>query len=169
MTKRERPALEIEQDDRFQRIERLIQRAGWVAMTAVIAAAAAGLLGNGPLSDRIAGEKGGPLWVEYQRFGRWQAPEEMRVHLGPGQAKGGHARVWLSRDFIEMVEIEHVTPQPEVVELRDNRVIYVFRAPSEQEGAEITFNVKPQHWGRKVGQIGLDGGPSFTLAEIVYP
>lgn len=169
MTSSERPALSIEHDSRFQRREWLVQRVGWVVMTAAIGAALVGLLGEGPLSDRVAGEKGGPLWVEYQRFGRWQAPEEMRVHLGRHQATDGQVRLWLSRDLIEKLEVEQVTPPPDVVELHDDHVTYVFQAPGHGEGAEITFNIKPQHWGPRVGRIGLTGGPSLTLTELVYP
>lgn len=165
----QKDGLQIERDASFQRREWLIQRVGWVAMTAVLAAALAGLLGDGPLSHAVAGERGGALWIEYQRFGRWQAPEEMHVHLGAGQAKGGRARIWLDRDFVERLEIDGVTPPPAAVEARADRATYEFLAPEEGGDLEITFNVKPQHWGRKHGRIGVEGGPAVAMSELVYP
>lgn len=166
----ERPAgLEIEQDLDFQRRDWKRERLGWLAMVALVAATLLGLCGTGPLSSRIAGEEGGALWAEYQLFGRWQAPEELRVHLGPGQTRDGRARVWLSREFVERHDVGHVTPPPEHVEALGDRYVYVFRAPSPDAEIAIAFTIRPEHWGWKEGTVGVDGGPAVAIREIVYP
>jgi hypothetical protein len=166
----ERPTgLELEQDLEFQRRDWRRERWGWAVMMSLVAAALLGLCGTGPLSDRIAGEKGGVLWAEYQLFGRWQAPEELRVHVGPGQTRDGRVHVWLSRELVEKHDIEHVTPPPEGVEIVGDRYIYVFRAPAPDDEIAVTFTIKPERWGIKRGTVGIAGGHAVTIWELVYP
>jgi len=138
-------------------------------MLGLVAAALLGLCGTGPLSHRIAGEKGGALWVEYQLFGRWKAPEELIVHVGPGQTRDGRAHVWLSRQLVEQHQIEHVTPPPERVEMLGDRYVYVLCAPVPSADLGVTFTLKPEHWGVKRGTIGIEGGPQAGIQELVYP
>ena len=68
--------LELHQDPRFTRRIAAIQRAGWVVMGLVIAAALLGLFGAGPLSRATAEAADGTLRLEYDRFGRLSAPGE---------------------------------------------------------------------------------------------
>jgi hypothetical protein len=161
--------IEIEQDLRFQRLCWKLERGGWAFMTLLIVAAVLGLFGSGPLSHRIAGEKGGPLWVEYQRFGRWDCPEELHVHLGPGVAREGKAMIWVSRELIELHDVEHVTPPPEAVEAHGDGYTYVFRVPAAAEEVSITFNLKPESWGPAAGSIGVAGGAAVAIRQFVYP
>jgi hypothetical protein len=170
MTHGERPeGLEIEQDPDFQRRDWKRERWGWAVMTALVAAALLGLFGTGPLSSRVAGEVGGPLWVEYDKYSRWRAPEQVRVHLGPGSIRDGRARIWLSRSFVERHDIERVTPPPAAVEVHDDRYVYVFSAPTPAADMAITFALRPESWGFARGVIGVDGGPAAQIEEIVYP
>jgi hypothetical protein len=112
--------LEIEQNLAQQRREWTIQRIGWVVMVLLALAALLGLFGGGPFSEGTAGDRDGPLWVEYPRFARLQAPAELRLHVGSEAVPGNEARVWLDRDFIENVQIQHITPEPDRVELGRN-------------------------------------------------
>lgn len=163
------PGLELEQDIGFQHRNWKAERRGWAVMLALVGAALLGLCGTGLLSDRIAGNEGSALWVEYQLFGRLQAPEEMRVHLGPGHTRDGRARVWLSREFVERHDIERVTPPPESVAALADRYEYTFCAPASDDEIAVTFTIKPSHWGVTRGSVGVPGGPRVEIQEIVYP
>lgn len=161
--------LEIGQDIIFQRREWSAQRIGWALMALLILAGLAGLFGAGPLSQATAGSEGGPLWIEYDRFERRQAPAMLRVHLGPGAASNGQAQVWLSRNYVEAIEIEQIIPQPERVEAGPERMIYVFNVGDTSQPTAITFYLKPQAIGAIQAQAGLADEQPLNFSHFVYP
>lgn len=163
------PGLELDDDITFQCRDWRVQRWGRTGMLLLLVAALAGLLGPGPISERTAGVEGGPLWVEYLLFGRWLAPEVLRVHLGPGRAPGGRASLWLDRALADRYDISDVSPPPEGVTVWSDRLEYHFRAPDPDREIEITFERKPSGWGLLGGRVGVPGGPSVEIREIVYP
>jgi hypothetical protein len=161
--------LEIDQDLRFQKRQWKVQRIAWVVGLLVLAAAVAGLFGSGPLSDGTAGEEGGPLWAEYQRFERNQGQSDLKVFLGPGAASGGEGRVWLGRDYLESIQIESVTPHPLRVEAGPDRYTYVFPVTHPQQGTAVVFRFRPAALGRQQGRLGLPGGTELKFGRFVYP
>lgn len=160
---------EITEDVAFQRRDRKAQRLAWLVMVALVGCALAGLFGSGPASARIAGDRSGPLWVEYQAFGRWQAPEELRVHLGPRASHDGLARVWLGGDLVDGIRLHRVTPLPERVLAQHGGLVYVFNAPQPDRPLTVTFAFEPERWGRSRGAVGLDAGETLSLDRLVYP
>jgi hypothetical protein len=161
--------LEIHQDLPHERLEWRIERIGWVAMALVLLAALGGLLGPGPLSSATAGDTGSPLRVEYNRFARSQAPAILRVHLGPGAAHDGKARLWLSREYVENIELHHIDPEPESVEAAHDRLIYTFNLPDPSRPTAVTFHLEANAFGRMPVSVGLDSGPQLHLRQFVYP
>jgi hypothetical protein len=161
--------LDIGQDIVFQRREWSAQRIGWALMALLSLAALAGLLGPGPLSRAIAGDEGGSLWLEYSRFERLQDPTSLKLNIGPLRSADGTARVWVSRDYLQKVQVEQVTPPPESVEAGPDRLTYVFRvAPADQPTA-IVFHINHQTVGKLTSQIGLESGPELSFGQFVYP
>jgi hypothetical protein len=161
--------LEIEQDLDFERQSWTIERVGWVAMAMVGLAALAGLLGPGPLSETTAGVQGGPLWLEYSRFGRFRAPLTLRVHLGPNADQQGPVRVWLSREYLEAVQIEQVSPQPQQVEAGLERITYVFAVSEPSRSIVATFALKTARFGRQRGCVGIGDDPILCFRQFIYP
>jgi hypothetical protein len=161
--------LEIEQDLDFERRSWTFERAGWVVMAMVWLAALVGLLGPGPLSETTVGVQGGPLWLEYSRFGRFRAPLTLRVHLGPNADQQGPVRVWLSREYLEAVQIEQVTPQPQQVEAGLERITYVFAVSEPSRSTAATFSLKTARFGRQRGCVGMADGPSLCFRQFFYP
>jgi len=161
--------LEINQALDFQRRRQLVERVGWIAMALVVLAALVGLFGPGLLSAARAGETDGPLWMEYNRFARLQAPQTLRAHLGPDAAKNGEARVWLDREYLQSVQVQQVTPQPALVVAGPDRLTYVFEVDGTEQPTAVTFNVLPDSFGPLRGRVGLEGGGSFGFTQFVYP
>jgi hypothetical protein len=161
--------LEIPEDLPFQRREWLIERVAWAVMALLIAAALLGLFGTGPLSRTTAGDKAGPLWLEYERFARLLAPAPLRVHLGPGAERDGIVRVWIDRRYIDSLELQQVTPQPDSTEVGVERLIFTFRRADGEGAAAITFNMRPSRVGILFGHVGLVNGPALSLQQFVYP
>jgi hypothetical protein len=161
--------LEINQDLQHQRLEWKIERVGWVVMALTLLAALAGLLGSGPLSSATAGERGSALWVEYNRLERYQGPAMLRVHMGPGAARDGKARLWLSREYVENIELRHIDPEPESVEAAPDRLIYTFNLPDPTRPTAVTYHFEANRFWRMPVGVGLDGGPELQFSQFFYP
>jgi hypothetical protein len=161
--------LELNQDLAFERRTWTVERVAWVIMALIGLAALAGLLGPGPLSETTVGERDGPLWLEYSRFGRFKAPLTLRVHVGPNTGQQGPLLVWLSREYLEGVRVEQVSPQPGQVEAGPEQLTYVFARNEPQRSTAITFAIETEQIGRQRGCVGLINGPALCFRQFIYP
>lgn len=161
--------LEVDQDLPFERRAWRLQRVGWALILLVAAAALTGLFGAGPLSRRTTGSAGGGLLVEYDRFARVNADSRLRafVVLPPGAA--GAVRLWLDRAYLAVVDVEQVTPQPDLVEAAPDRVTYVFRLARAEGPVEVTFRLTPREFGWHTARLGVEGGDQADFRQLVYP
>jgi hypothetical protein len=153
----------------FQRRNWVVQRVGWVAIALILLAAILGLFGSGPLSWATAGQQGDLLWVTYPRFGRWQSPMSLHVNLSPQTICNGQIRLWLSRAYLNDINVQQVTPQPQHVEVEPKRLIYIFSANQANGSILITFSLKPNTFGSVPARIGLDHGPAIEFSQFLYP
>ena len=87
-------------------------------MALVLLVALLGLLGPGLLSNGASADspQAGLGVKEYERFLRFMKPTTLRIGLEPGAVTEGEARVWLGRQYIEGMQIQHVSLQPQSVE-----------------------------------------------------
>lgn len=160
--------LQIDQNLKFQEWEWLAQRIGWVLMSLTLAAAMLGLFGRGGfLADASAGERGGDLWVEYERFGRIETPTIMRVHLRPKAT--GRLRLWIQRQFIEQFTVEQIVPDPVRAEAMAERFTWEFETKAGDAETTLTFVLKPKDPGRQQGNVGIEGSKSVQVRQFVYP
>lgn len=164
-----REKLEINQDLDLQRREWQWQRVGWAAMIVLLAAALLGLLGPGLLSYRNASALDGSLRMEYQGFLHYHHPQTLRIHIAAGMAEGARLRLWLDREYLESIEIQKVTPEPESVEAGRDRRTYVFRVADSAKPTTITFFFEADTWGSLAGQIALDNREALFFHQFVYP
>ena len=161
--------LEIATDLKQQRRLWIMERIGWTIMATVVVAALAGVFGSGPLSHATAGQPGSALRVDYDRFARHEAPGEMRAHIDAKQAQGNKLRIWISRGYLDEVEIERTVPQADSSQLDNNRVIYIFSVTETSNPAEVSFHVRPKGYGKTAGSIGVVGGPEVQFSQFIYP
>lgn len=157
--------LEINQDLEFQERSWTTQRVGWVIIAFLILAGFLGVFGKGIAANATAGEEDSPLRVEYDRFVRTQSPITLVMRLGAGVD-----RVRVSRAYLEAMQIENITPQPEAVEATKNHYIYVFRrASNASESISVMFDLRPQSLGAISGQASVDGGTTHDFRQFIYP
>jgi hypothetical protein len=163
--------LQINEDIGFQRRVWRFQTAGRVVMALVVLAALLGLLGPGLLSNGASADspQAGLGVKEYERFLRFMKPTTLRIGLEPGAVTEGEARVWLDRQYIEGVQIQHVTPQPQSVEAGSKGLTYVFNIGEPDQPTVFTFDLQPQKMGLLEGRVGLEGEEPVSFTQLVYP
>lgn len=162
MSKKDR-SIEIDEDLGFQRKEWLFQRIGVVFVGVFVIAALLGLTGmGGPLSHASAGEAGGPLHLEYERFVRRGAKATMKLHVRSDPP--GFIQFWVSAPFLEGVIVDSVAPVPQTVTVEGARHVYTIRAASPD--VTITVEMEHQTFGTLEGEVGIVGGPSVSFTQL---
>lgn len=161
--------IQIAQDLAFQERNWALQRIGWGIMLLIILAALAGLFGRGPAAEATAGRKGDPLQLRYERLTRHASPTHLELTIAPGAAPEGKARLWLGRDYLRHTRIEQVVPEPESVETQAGGVIYEFKVANPAEPARIKFDIEPEGYWSRAGEVGLEGRPRLRFNQFVFP
>jgi hypothetical protein len=161
--------LEIDQDHDFQRRSWRLQRAGWIVLSLVLLAGLLGLFGSGPLAHATAGAPDSPLRLEYDRFGRFDAPSTLTALIRPSTARPGEAILHLDRGFTDHFQIERVRPMPERTEAGPDHSVYAFRVTGPDEPVRVTFRLRPDRIGPQTGRARVDGSSWLTFTQFVFP
>jgi hypothetical protein len=156
--------LEIDEDLQFQQREWRFQRVGIAFLFLFVVAALLGFTGmGGPMSRGEAGERGGAIHVEYERFVRRGTLSAVKLQL---RGAPGDVRFWVGAPYIERVRIDSVAPTPELVSVETGRHVYLIHAGSP----DITVTVEVEHEtiGRLQGEVGIVSGPSVRFRQLVF-
>jgi len=159
---KKRRSLEIDEDLNFQHKEWFFQRIGVALLFLFVLAALFGFTGmGGPMSHGDAGEPGGPVHVEYERFVRHNAQATIKVHL---HGAPGDVRFWISSSYFEHVRVDSIVPAPHPVSVETGRHVYMIRAASP----DVTVTLELEHLtaGRREVEIGIVGGSSVRFSQL---
>jgi hypothetical protein len=147
-----------------------LHRKGWrlqsillIFLFLFILAAALGLFGDGVLGKQTLGEKNSGVWLEYDRFGRKDAPGKLEVHLA-GSASSP-AQLVIPSSYLENFHIEAITPAPNSIVTHNNQVVYNFKANGP---LTVVFRIKPDAIGKVQGSISANN-QTFNLNHFIYP
>lgn len=159
--------LDIDFDSAHEEREWVAQRVAWVLMFCAVIAGLVGLLGPGLLGETHQGKPGDPLYVEYQRFCRHQAPAELKVFCRPGGSRR-EFELALDRNFFESAGIEEISPEP--VETRSDGDRYVFRF-TRGAGNEhlVRIRFEPSAFGRRTTKLKLDESATVIIRFFYWP
>lgn len=163
----DRGGLQISEDLSFQRGEWRLQRAGWIALCLFILAALLGLFGGGPASHGRAGDPGGPLWIEYERFVRQGAAERFTIHLAPATEPRTALEIRISRPYLEGIRIGRIVPEPAAIEVGPREAVLHFTGASAQTTG-IVFDAEPATAGLRSATVSAGGGALVSLWQFVY-
>ncbi|HWO93568.1 MAG TPA: hypothetical protein VNL92_02275 [Dehalococcoidia bacterium] len=159
--------LEIDEDMSFQRRQWRVERIGWLLMAAFLLAALLGLFGSGVFDDVTFGEKSDPARIEVDRFTRFDAPTRLRVHITSDAVADERVVLFLSRDYLEHVQLEAITPEPESVRLEGVWQVYEFEA--EPAEGVIIFTLRPLSAGSLSGRAAIEGSEPIEFDQFVFP
>ena len=158
--------LSIDQDLEFQRRSWRIQRIGRGVIGLLLLAGLLGLFGRGWLARSTLAAPG--LEVRHPRFLRLQSPEEIVVRLTDRRPDKSTVELWVDESLPEFLEFTEITPAPVSQGVRDGRPTFRFEVGGDAP-AVIRLRVNPRGWGSRSGRLGLVGGPSVELKQLVYP
>lgn len=163
----EHRSIELDEDISHERRQWRAERIGWAIMLLLALAALLGLLGHGPLSRTNATSSDGRLRVEYYRFEREAAPSDLKVTFAA--ADQGDVGIWIDRAFADSLDIEAITPEPDRVEPRPDRVIFYFHfAQPGESSVRIRFEARSP--GFSQATLGIDGhAAQVQFGQIIYP
>ena len=162
-------SLEVGQDTIFQRYQWTVQRWGWAILALVLLAALLGLLGRGPLSSTDAEAPDQSLRVKYNRFIRVRAPADLKISVAAKASQNGAIRLWIDREYLDHLQVKHITPRPEHEEAGSDRHIFVFRAAAPGNPVEIVLHFEPEKPGPHTCRVGLVDGPELSFEQFAYP
>jgi hypothetical protein len=161
--------LEIGQDLKFQRRSWGVERAGWIIGACILLAAILGLFGPGPLSKGHTASPDQKLSAEYHKLEHYQAPVHLRVNIDSSAATNGRIRLWINRDYVEALDLEHIDPRPESVEIDKERLIYVFKAERLPVKSRVLFRFEPNKFGKTFARVGIVNGPELQFTQFYFP
>lgn len=142
----------------------VFERAGWLAMAAVVIGAAVGVFGNGPLSSVHAAADG--LTVEYRRFARAHAPLELTATWPAAETE---AVLWIETSYVERFEVDAIQPMPVATTVGTDRIYYSFRAREAGTRIAATFELRPRGAGSVRVRLGVERGPEIDARQWVLP
>ena len=149
----------------FQRRTWQIERASWVALVFLVAAALLGVFAKGPLSEVRAGGAAHGLEVECQRFARNGAAERITLRRVP--AGDGGLSVRIDGETMRAFEIEAIHPRPDEEQPSSGGIALVYR----QGVAPVTLflDVRPRTVGPVRSAFSVPGRPPVLVTRFVYP
>lgn len=162
--------LHDETDVRFQRRQWRLERVGWVAITLITLATVLGLFGGpGILTRTMAASEAVPLRVEYPRFARLQAPMSLLVEFDTEAIRDGRATLWLSRSYLDAVEVVSVFPQPQTSLTMADGVQLIFTVAQSTSAPMVALTLHPTRAGTVGGALGADADRALSIRHIVCP
>ncbi|HSH31238.1 MAG TPA: hypothetical protein VK963_01075 [Candidatus Saccharimonadales bacterium] len=157
-------SIQVGEDLAHQGLFWKIERAGWAVLLLVLMGALLGYSGaGGPLNQAVAQTEG--LELEYDRFMRQLAPSQLKVKLAPASAET--VSFSLSQDYLDQLQIQNITPQPDSITATGDKLQYQFAA-TPGSSLTVTFDIQPSAVGLLSGDISRnDENASFK--QVVYP
>jgi hypothetical protein len=160
--------LEIEQNLSFQRRFWKVQRILWLLVIVLLIAAFLGFFGGeGVLQKSVAKSNESRLIVEYPAYERLKAPSSLT--LTAVNTPKDTTKISVSREFLDAVQIEHITPEPDSVQADSREITYDFNVAPGMRELKVTIDMSFQEFGPVSGSFHLVDSPAVTTKQFVYP
>ncbi len=156
----------VSEDMRMQRRVWRFERLGWYALVGVVGLSLAGLFGNGPLSERTVRSADGRVQVEYARFTRNGAAEQLRIRV---QGKpDSEATLLLGGSMFRDLTIETLQPQP-LVSVSQGRALLLHLGTDRDGFATLYVTLRNDNIGQFSGTARVGPDSAVRFSTFVYP
>jgi hypothetical protein len=152
----------------FQRKQFTAERIGWAAMVLLLVWTLLGGFGEGWLSRQKVWNAEQTVGLDYERFGRRDAPFRLRLELRPDASREALV-VHLGREFLDAVEIERITPDYRSMIADGDGAAVTFDADPGARDYSITIEYKPRHVGRLHLTLRALRHSEITTDQFIYP
>ena len=145
----------------------IVELTGFACLVLFVAAAMGGAFGDGPASNATGASGDGSLQVEYQRFCRRHAPQEIRVTV-PTQRGVNHVELTFNSEYLRRVQITEIAPQPQQATAQsEGRLRFV----TDGSGTPLTvqLHVQAQRAGFQQAVVSVARHGDVQLKQFVYP
>ncbi len=160
--------LGIQSKPDFRRRERAMLRAGRAVLWIVIAAAVAGLFGDGLVSHAETTTPNGDIHLRFERITR--AGVDTRLHLqfaAEAQAPTTFT-LWIDRQAFERMQAVRITPQPVAMSLTKERVLLDIDEPASGGSRHILIEFQPAEAGVVPINLGLGDASELRVTQFVH-
>jgi hypothetical protein len=161
-------SLEVAEDLSYQEKEWTVERVGWILMAGLVLLALVGLFGDGPVSSAIRRSQEG-FQISYERFDRQMKSSQISLQLPAEAVQEGQIKFWIDRQYLEGVQIEDISPEPESVEVSGERLVYTVQVTDVGQPVTVKLDVRLQKSGLVEGKAGLEGGDPVSFSQFVFP
>ena len=151
-------------DLEFQHQQWVFERISSIALAVVVILAVLGVFGSGPLDAQSV--RTSKLDLEYGRFLRREAPNDMRLTVRPSTLEG--FTLSFDRQYLESNSPESIDPEPTSRVLKADHV--ELRFASKGPGPfVIIMHLRPTQTGPLSGTLRLEFEQTIALSQFVYP
>lgn len=149
----------VDQRYKFARKEQWVNKFFIVVALSFLTLGVLGLFGSGPVSDQTISNSF--YEIEYHQFLREDTPTDLYISL---KNPPDTTVVSFTNSYIKEIHIKQITPTPESVEIKNNRLYYSFVTSS---AGTIAFNLQPERSGSKELEIGVQDDIT-RIKQFVY-
>lgn len=142
------------------------ERVGIVVLVILIGLTLGGLFSKGPLSHVQLQTPDGRLSVEYERFSRNGAQDD--VIVTSSGAPGELRYLVLGHEWLEGLSIESLNPQPANLTSDDRDLVIPMRADAKGV-ATLYLTMRSNGVGLYRGHMRLKDGAQLDLPKFIYP
>ena len=162
----ERTPVRFERPQEFDSIVRhqVVRYGLWAALLLLAMGAVVSVLGRGPVSTKQI--QSGNLEARYSGTGRVHQTQTLELNL---KSTLGNApfEIWLSREYLNRLTVQRITPKPLEVRNEASRVVFVFAA--QKQSRKLRFDLEFERMGIYTGQAGNAAGNTLELRQWIYP
>ena len=159
--------IEIEEDVDFLHKEWRFQRVAWAVIALVLAAAALGAFGRGPISHTSAGDTQ-TLQIDYERITRHGAANDIAIRIGAAAPRDSIVHLAISRSFIDAHHVESIAPEPAQQRIEGDLLVYSF-ARRNASTMHIELKVRPLGYGARDATVQIVGSSALRIKQFIMP
>jgi hypothetical protein len=161
--------LESEQSRRQHGRERILERAGWLAIGSLLLVACFGGLGPGMLTSRRAQSADGLVEMRYHAVERAKSPAQIELWLTAHPPGEGPVQLSVSQRLADAVQIEQIVPQPDRTIRDGDRMLLAFHRGALPPPAKIQCRFRFEEAGLVRYEVGIAGAAPIRIQQVVLP